>query len=343
MRAWQVHQYGEPLEVLRLVEKKVPEPGHGEIRIRVAAASLGLPDVFLCRGVYPTFQPQPPFTPGQEVTGIVAAAGEETHIPIGSRVMAVTAFPGGHGGFADQTLAYDDAAYRVPDEMSDVEAAAFLIQFQTAYIALARRGQLRLGETLLVHGGAGGVGSAAIQLGVALGARVIATAGGPVKTETCRHLGAEVAIDYREEDFPRAVNQATGGRGADVIYDPVGGEVFTRSLECIASEGRMLIIGFASGRFSDASSLDVVLKNYSVVGVFAGAYDRKFLTQAHEELLKLYAQGRIRPLIGRRVSFEEIPRALADLANRQVVGRVVADLGGDRDQDSAIALNSGCA
>ena len=138
MRAWQVHQYGEPLEVLRLVEKKVPEPGHGEIRIRVAAASLGLPDVFLCRGVYPTFQPQPPFTPGQEVTGVVTAAGEETHSPVGSRVMAVTAFPGGHGGFADQTLAYDNAVYRVPDEMSDVEAAAFLIQFQTAYIALAR-------------------------------------------------------------------------------------------------------------------------------------------------------------------------------------------------------------
>lgn len=325
MRTWQVHEYGEPDEVLRLVETEAPEPGHGEISIRVAAVSLNLPDVFLCRGVYP-LQPQLPLIPGLEVVGVVTAVGEGARTPVGSRVMAVTAFLSGHGGFADQTLAQDHTVYRVPDEMSDIEASAFLIPFQTAYVGLVQRGQLRAGETLLVHGGAGGTGSAAIQLGRALGASVIATAGGAQKAQVCHELGAEVAIDYNAEDFPQAVKQATGGRGADVIYDPVGGDVFDRSLKCIASEGRILAVGFASGGFSDASTLNAVLGNYSVVGVFVGAYNYEFLSRAHEELLKLYTEGRIRPLIRRQVSFDDIPRALADLANRRVVGKVVAKL-----------------
>lgn len=325
MRAWRVYDHGEPVEALRLVETEVPKPGRGEIGIRVAAVSLGLPDVFLCRGVYP-LQPETPFTPGQEVSGIVIAAGEGARTPVGSRVMATTAFLSGHGGFADQTLSQDHTVYRVPDEMSDVEASAFVIPFQTAYVGLVQRGQLRAGETLLVHGGAGGTGSAAIQTGRALGARVIATAGGAQKAQVCHELGAEVVIDYHAEDFPQAVKQATGGRGADVVFDPVGGDVFDRSLECIASEGRILVIGFASGRFADAHGLDIVLRNCSVVGAYVGAYDHDFLAQAHEELLKLYTEGRIRPLVRREISFEEIPRALDDLANRRAVGRVVAKL-----------------
>ncbi|MBW2143040.1 MAG: NADPH:quinone oxidoreductase family protein [Deltaproteobacteria bacterium] len=325
MRAWQVNKHGEPEEVLQLVEKEVPEPGPGEIRIRVAAVSLGLPDVFMCRGIYP-FQPQLPFTPGQEVVGVVTATGEGTHTAVGSRVMAVTTFFNGQGGFADQTLAQNNAVYRVPDEMPEEDAAAFLIQFQTAYLALSRRGQLAPGETLLVHGGAGGTGSAAIQVGRALGARVIATAGGSEKVRACRELGAHVAVDYNNEDFVEAVQKTTEGRGADVIFDPVGGDVFYRSLNCIANEGRLLAIGYAGGSWQNAPTQDIVLKNCSVVGVLAAFYDKEFLDREHEELLKLYAEGRIRPLVKQKIPFEEIPRALTDLGNRKVIGRVVAKL-----------------
>ncbi len=325
MRAWQVNKLGEPEDVLQIVDKAVPEPGPGEIRIRVTAVSLGLPDVFMCRGGYP-FQPQLPFTPGQEVVGVVTATGEGTHTAVGSRVMAVTTFFNGQGGFAEQALAQNSTAYRVPEEMSDSDAAAFLIQFQTAYLALARRAQLAANETLLVHGGAGGTGSAAIQVGRALGAKVIATAGGSEKVRVCRELGAHAAIDYNNADFVEAVHQATEGRGADVIFDPVGGDVFYDSFKCIANEGRLLAIGSAGGSFRDAPTKDIVLKNCSVVGVLAAFYDKEFLDREHEALLKLYAEGHIRPLIKRIIPFEEIPRALTDLAHRKVIGRVVAKL-----------------
>jgi NADPH2:quinone reductase len=325
MRAWQVNKHGEPEDVLQLVDKDVPEPGSGEIRIRVAAVALALPDVFMCRGNYP-FQPQLPFTPGQEVVGTVTAVGEDAHAAVGSRVMAVTTFFNGHGGFADQTLAQDNTAYRVPEDMPEDDAAAFLIQFQTAYLALARRGQLAPEETLLVHGGAGGTGSAAIQVGCALGAKVIATAGGSEKVRVCRELGAHVAVDYNNEDFVEAVNQVTEGRGADLIFDPVGGHVFYDSFKCIANEGRLLAIGSAGGSFQNAPTEDIVLKNCSVVGVLAAFYDKEFLDREHEALLKLYAEGHISPLIKRVIPLEDIPRALTDLAERKVIGRVVARL-----------------
>ncbi len=325
MRAWQVNKHGEPEEVLQFVEIPTPEPGPGEIRIQVAAASLGLPDVFLCRGIYP-FQPSMPFVPGQEVVGVVTAVGPGSNRSVGSRVMAVTSFFTGLGGFAEQTLAQENAVYRVPNEMGDEEAAAFLIQFQTAYMALARRGRLRPGETLLVHGGAGGTGSAAIQVGTALGAKVIAAAGGLEKAKECMALGAKVIIDYNKEDFTQVVNQVTEGRGADIIFDPVGGDVFSRSLDCIANEGRLLVIGYASGTFQEAPTRKILLKNCSVVGCLAAFYEKELLDQEHEKLLKLYQEGRIRPLIKRKITFEEIPQALADLARRRVIGRVVARL-----------------
>ncbi len=323
MHAWQVNQNGEPYDVLQLVEKDVPEPGPDEIRIRVAAVSLGLPDVFMCRGIYP-FQPSLPFIPGQEVVGVVTAAGEGVNMDVGTRVMAITAFFNGQGGFAEQTISASNMVYRVPEEMTDAEGAAFLIPFQTAYISLARRGQIAPGETLLVHGGAGGTGSAAIQVGRALGARVIATAGGFEKVQICRELGADVVIDYNNEDFTEAVNLATEGRGADVIFDPVGGEVFTRSLNCIANEGRLIPIGFAGGNFQDAPTLDIVLKNFSVVGYLAAFYDKELLDHEHEKILNLFSKGKIQPLVKRIISFEEIPEALADLSDRKVIGRVVA-------------------
>ena len=324
MRAWQVIEHGEPKEVMELGEKAVPEPGPGEVRILVKAVALGLPDVFMCRGTY-AFNPAIPFTPGQEVVGIVTAVGEGVDLAVGSRVIATTSFIQGNGGFAEQALAPISATYRIPDDMPDEDAAAFLIPFQTAHIALARRGQLLRGETLLVHGGAGGVGSAAIQVGRALGAKVIATATGPERVKACLEMGASLAIDIGAEDFADAVNKATEGRGANVIFDPVGGDVFIRSFKCIANEGRLLAIGYSSGKWKNAATGAVVFKNCSVVGVLAALYDKDFLDRTHEELLKLYAEGKIRP--GRqKISFEDIPTALAELADRKVIGRVVAVL-----------------
>jgi NADPH2:quinone reductase len=278
----------------------------------------------MCRGTY-AFNPAIPFTPGQEVVGIVTGAGEGVDLAIGSRVIATTSFIQGNGGFAEQALAPISATYGIPDDMPDEDAAAFLIPFQTAYIALARRGQLLRGETLLVHGGAGGVGSAAIQVGCALGANVIATATGPERAKACLELGAYLAIDIGRDDFAEAVNEATDGRGANVIFDPVGGDVFIRSFKCIANEGRLLAIGYSSGSWKNAATGAVVFKNCSVVGVLAALYDKDFLDRTHEELLKLYAAGAIRPT-KRRIQFENIPNALADLADRKVVGRVVAVL-----------------
>lgn len=322
MQAWQVVRNGEPKDAMELDEKVVPEPGHGEVRILVNAVALGLPDVFMCRGTY-AFSPAIPFTPGQEVVGIVTAAGEGVDLAIGSRVIATTSFIQGNGGFAEQALAPTSATYRIPDEMPDEDAAAFLIPYQTAYIALARRGQLSRGETLLVHGGAGGVGSAAIQVGRALGAKVIATATGRERADACLELGATSAIDIGTEDFADAVNKATDGRGANVIFDPVGGDVFIRSFKCIANEGRLLAIGYSSGTWKNAATGAVVFKNCSVVGVLAALYDKDFLDHVHAELLNLYADGKIRPAT-QKISFEEIPNALTDLADRKVIGRVVA-------------------
>jgi NADPH2:quinone reductase len=324
MRAWQVVEYGEPKQVMVLGEKPVPEPGPGEVRILVRATALGLPDVFMCRGTY-AFNPAIPFTPGQEVVGIVTALGEGVDLAVGSRVIAVTSFIQGNGSFAEQALAPISAVYPVPDDMPDEDAAAFLIPFQTAHIALARRGQLTQGETLLVHGGAGGVGSAAIQVGCALGARVIATATGPERVKACLELGATVAIDLGAESFPEVVNEATDGRGANVIFDPVGGDVFIQSFKCIANEGRLLAIGYSSGSWKNAATGAVVFKNCSVVGVLAAMYDKDFLDRTHQELLKLYAEEKIRP-VRRSVDFSEIPSALADLADRKVIGRIVAVL-----------------
>ena len=324
MRAWQVIEHGEPEAVMKLGEKAVPQPGPGEVRILVKALALGLPDVFMCRGTY-AFNPPIPFTPGQEVVGVVTAAGEGVELAIDSRVIATTSFIQGNGGFAEQALAPISATYRIPKDMPDEDAAAFLIPFQTAHIALVRRGQLLPGETLLVHGGAGGVGSAAIQVGRALGATVIATATGPERVKACLALGASSAIDVGAEDFAEAVNKATHGRGANVIFDPVGGDVFIRSFNCIANEGRLLAIGYSSGSWKNAATGAVVFKNCSVVGVLAALYDKDFLDRTHEDLLKLYAEGKIRPKT-QKVSFDDIPAALTDLAHRKVIGRVVAAL-----------------
>ncbi len=322
MRAWQVHAHGEPAAALRCVECAVPEPGPGQLRIRVAAAALGLPDLLMCRGRYP-LTPALPFTPGQEAVGVVTAAGPGTAVRPGERVLGVTCFFTGQGGFAEQALLIGDFALPAPEALDDLPAAGFAIPYHTAWVGLVRRAQLRAGETLLVLGAAGGTGSAALQLGRALGARVLATAGGERNVQFCRELGAEHVIDRRREPIAEAVLAATDGRGADVIYDPVGGEAFAAATRCIAHEGRLLVVGFASGRWGDASAEDLANRNYSVVGVIPSRYNRAFRLAAHKELLALHEQGAIRVPVAHDYGFEELPAALEALGRGGITGKAI--------------------
>ena len=323
MHAWQVFEHGEPARALRRIETPPPRPQEGQLRVRVAATALGLPDVLMCRGSYP-LTPTLPFTPGQELVGEVIEAAPGAPASVGERVMGVSVFTGGDGGFAQEALLGGSMVFPAPAGLSDAEAAGFVIPYHTAYVGLVRRAGLREGEVLLVLGGAGGTGSAAIQLGRSLGARVIATAGGAAKAEFCESQGAEVAIDYRERDIAEAVMEATGGRGADVVYDPVGGEAFVAGAKCIAHEGRLLLIGFASGRWGQPKSPDLVFRNYSVLGAMPGSgYTREFNLSVNDDLMARCERGEIRVPVQREFPFEELPKALEEVASRRALGKIV--------------------
>lgn len=329
MRAWRLHELGAPADVLKLEDGvDVPVPGPGQVRLEMAATGLNFFEDLLCRGQYQE-KPPLPLTPGAELCGRVVEVGEGVDLPVGARMIGMAAWP--HGGLADQALGLARMLFPIPDSMPDQVGAALFMTYGTSHVALHHRGGLQPGETLLVHAGAGGVGSAAVQLGVAAGARVIATAGGPEKVDVCRKLGAEIAIDYRDEDFVAVVKDATDGKGADVIYDPVGGDVFDRSLRCIAWEGRLLVIGFTSGRVPAAPANLVLLKNFTVTGVHFGAYarhDPSIFRRTHDELVALYGAGKIDPLVHRVLPLEEALTGLTDLANRRTVGKVVVRVGG---------------
>jgi NADPH2:quinone reductase len=321
VRAWQVVGAGEPGSALAIGEVALGPPPSGMLRVRVEACGLGLPDVFMCRGSY-ALTPKMPFTPGQELAGVVLEAGEAAHARAGTRVMAVSAFFLGHGGFAEEAWALDDFCFPIPDDMSSDEGAAFLIPYHTAWIGLVRRGALRAGETLLVTGGAGGTGSAAIQLGRALGARVLATARGGDRQAFCRALGAEVALDPGT-DLAAAVREATNGQGADVVYDTVGGDAFDAATRCIAHEGRLLVVGFASGRWGRPDPAHLVTHNYSIIGVMPSGYRREQKSADHAALLAHRARGALRVPLEPPVPFAELPHALERLARREVLGKLV--------------------
>ncbi|MGY1709885.1 NADPH:quinone oxidoreductase family protein [Geodermatophilus sp. SYSU D00758] len=315
MRAWRVHQLGNPSDVMSLDEVEQPTPAEGQLLVRVRAAALNFPDVLMAQGVYQE-KPPLPYTPGVELCGEVVETGQRV---IGSP-------SGGPGAFAEYALMDADNAWPVPDSLSDEKAAALYLTYQTGHVGLHRRAQLQPGEWLLVHAGAGGVGSAAIQLGKAAGARVIATAGGPRKVEVCRELGADHVVDYTAEDFVPVVKEVTGGRGADVVYDPVGGDVFDRSRKCIAFEGRLLVVGFTSGRIPEAPANHALVKNYSVVGLHWGLYRKmepSLIAATHDALVALVGEGKVDPLVGAVRPLDEAPQALAQLADRSTVGKVV--------------------
>ena len=295
MRAWQIHQLGEPRDALRLAEIPDPEPGPGQVLVRVLGAAANFPDVLMCQGSYQV-RPPLPFTPGIELCGEVVTVGTGvTGITVGDRVIGSPALPA--GAYAELALMNAGAVLPAPEGLDDAEAAAFFITYQTGWFGLHRRARLAAGETLLVQAAAGGVGSGAIQLGKAAGARVIGVVGGERKAEVARALGADVVVDRLSQDFVQVVKEVTDGRGADVVYDSVGGEAYARSTKCIAFEGRILVVGFASGQIPSVALNHALIKNYSIVGLHWGLYQTKepqAIGECHRQLTRLVAPPSMR-------------------------------------------------
>ena len=324
MRAIECAEFGEP-EGLRVVEREVPEVSGTQVLVRVHASGLNFADLLMVQGLYQT-KPPTPFTPGQEFSGVIEAVGEDvTQRSVGQRVMGIAPW----GTWAEYMTIDEGLVLPMPDNMSFVHGAAFPIIYGTSHVALERRGRLREGEWLLVHGAAGGVGLTAVELGKKMGAKVIATASTQAKLDLAASRGADVLINYTEEEFRTAVKKATGGDGADVIYDPVGGDVFDQSLRCIAWEGRLLTIGYASGRIPEAPANRLLIKNSSVVGVFWGAYLMRNPKVIHDSFAKLigwYAAGELSPHIGGTVEMEDVAEGLDILRSRRAMGKIVLKL-----------------
>jgi NADPH:quinone reductase len=328
VKAWRVHELGEPRDAMRLEEVVDPAPGSGEVLVRLRAATVNFPDALLCRGQY-QIRPELPFTPGVELCGEVVALGDGVSgLSVGERVIGSPMLPA--GAFGELALMEAARTFPAPPALDDAEAAAMFIGYQTGWFGLHRRAALQPGETLLVQAAAGGVGSAAIQLGKAAGARVIGVVGGPDKVEVARRLGADVVVDRREQDFVGVVKEVTEGRGADVIYDPVGGDAYTRSTKCIAFEGRLLVVGFASGTIPTPGLNHALIKNYAIVGLHWGLYnthDPKAVRQAHDDLAALAERGVVKPLISERLPLADAADAVQRVADGITVGRVAVVAG----------------
>ncbi|AXF55385.1 NADPH:quinone oxidoreductase family protein [Salicibibacter kimchii] len=327
MRAWKVKELADPDQALALEEVEKPVRESGQVLIKTQTAALNFFDILLCQGKYQE-KPPLPFTPGAEIAGTVELVDEGSIFQVGEKVLARPGLP--NGGFSEWVSVPEKSVFRVPESMSFHEAAAMYITYQTAYYALHDRANIKAGDVLLVHAGSGGVGSAAIQLGKAAGARIIATAGGPEKVQVCKDLGADVAIDYRLENFVDIVKKETDGNGANIIFDPVGSDTFDRSRKCIAFAGRILVIGFAGGRIPEAPTNHVLVKNYSVVGVHWGYFARLYeeeMVNIHKTLCSMYEEGKIKPLIYKQFSFEEVPHALNLLGDRKTYGKLIVNVG----------------
>ncbi|PXY19260.1 NADPH:quinone oxidoreductase family protein [Prauserella muralis] len=328
MRAWQVAELGEPAKVMRLVEVADPDPGPGQLVVKVLASPANFPDALMCRGLYQV-KPDLPFTPGVELCGeVVATGGEVAGFRVGDRVLGGAVLP--FGGFGELALMDVATTFPAPASLNDAQAASLYIGYQTGWFGLHRRSAIREGETLLVHAAAGGVGSAAIQLGKAAGARVIGVVGGPEKAAVARQLGADVVVDRHEADFVEVVKAETRGRGADVVYDPVGGETYARSTKCVAFEGRILVVGFAGGDIQSAALNHALVKNYSIVGLHWGlynSYDPPAVRECHRVLTALADRCLIAPLVSKRLPLAEVAAGVQHLADGATVGRVVYDAG----------------
>lgn len=319
-RALVVRALSDDLSTLKLEERETPLPAQAEVKVRLKAASVNFPDILMVQGKY-QLKPELPFTPGMEGAGDVVAVGEGvTRVKVGDRAVVGARF----GCFAEEIVVPEAGVRALPKGFDYANGAAYPAAYLTAYVALVRRGELLRGETLLVHGAAGGVGLAAVDLGKLLGARVIATASTEEKRAFLKSYGADHVLS--PSGFRDAVKELTAGRGADVVYDPVGGDVFDESVRCIAFGGRLLVIGFTSGRIATVNVNMPLIKGFSVVGVRAGEYGRQYPEKGAENVRTIdawAAQGKIRPHVSATFPLERAREAMALLQSRKVIGKAV--------------------
>ncbi|MDH4584158.1 NADPH:quinone oxidoreductase family protein [Pseudomonas sp. BN415] len=314
-----------PADTLVLEEVASPDPKKNEVLIDVHAAAVNFPDTLIIEGKY-QFKPPFPFSPGGEAAGVVAAVGEKvSHLKPGDRVMALT----GWGSFAEQVAVPSYNVMPIPKGIDFNSAAAFGMTYGTSMHALKQRANLQPGETLLVLGASGGVGLAAVEIGKAMGARVIAAASSAEKLEVAKAAGADALINYSEENLKDRVKELTGGQGADVIYDPVGGDLFDAAVRSINWNGRLLVVGFASGRIPELPVNLALLKGASVVGVFWGSFAQRQPQDNlanFQQLFAWYAEGKLKPLVSQTFPLERASDAINALATRQAVGKVVVEV-----------------
>lgn len=321
MRAVLCKEWGGPE---KLIVEDVPSPPirDGAVRIAVHAAGINFADLLLISGQYQE-KPAFPFTPGMEASGTVTEVGAGvSSLKAGDRVMALT----GTGAYAEEVVVDANRVYKIPDQMDFSAAAGFPVAYGTSHGAFDWRAHLKPGEWLLVFGAAGGVGLTAVEIGKAMGARVIACAGGTEKLEIARQHGADHLIDYSREDIRERVKAITGGRGADVVYDPVGGDAFDASLRSIAWGGRIIIIGFASGRIPQAPANILLVKNIDVIGFYWGSYQARkpeLLRDSYSRLLHWFGEGKLKPHISAQLDLGEVAQAMDLLRQRKSTGKVV--------------------
>ncbi len=339
-----MHEFGDPETVLRLDDLDRPEPGPGELLIRTDAVTLNFNDLDGIHGRYETVRVPVPYVPGMEVHGVVEVAGDGAADWVGRTVVAIPS--GAFGGYAEHVVAPAAMAFSMPDDLPLPDAAAIFMPFHLAWLALYERARLDAGETVLVHAGAGGAGSAAIQLAKLRGARVVATASTEAKRTLCRELGADAVLDHRSEDVPARIAELTDGRGVDVAFDSIGGATTTETFRCMAFGGRHCLVGFASGIEAEDEGIvrrPVLFGNFSLLGVchayvddpiaFRGLTGFNFPAHAdgvevHDRILAHVRAGELAPVVGLELPFAELPRGLGAMERRETVGRVVVRVDG---------------
>ena len=343
MRAWQVVRSGRPSDALELRDVAAPEPGPREVLVRTSCTVLNFNEVDGCRGRYLTVNPPMPYTLGMELVGVVERAGPGAEPWLGRRVVATAA--GAFGAHAEFVVCPMDMVFDAPSMLDDVDAAAFFFPFHLAWLGLFTRGRLAACQSVLIHAAAGGVGSAAVQLARNAGATVIAVAGGAEKVEVCRSLGAQVVVDHTVDDFVEVIERVTDGRGVDLVFDGVGGDVAERSLRCLGFGGTYMTVGFASGIEAEelawVTPRQLCFGSIAVAGVMlsytsfpeaaraASGFNitpRSIGDEVHAALLGLLETGAISPLVGSRARFEDLPQALDAMEDRRTIGRTVMQL-----------------
>ncbi len=345
MRAWRTHQYGRPAEALQLDSVDIPEPGDNEVRVKVQGIPLNLADMERVTGGNMFVRPELPSIPGMEVMGVVDRCGKGAESWAGKRVVAITA--GAHGGYAEYSICPTQSMFVIPESIAMPGAAALYFPFHLAWLGLYERAKVEAGETVLVNGAAGGVGSAAVQLAVAAGARVIAVAGSDEKLALCKQLGADVIINHSNEDFVTIVRDETNHKGVDILFDNVGEEVLEQNLASLAYNGRYVAMGFSSNKTVADEKFYVprrlAMSNISLCSVMLFYAEEPFLTamkdgmgwnfvptetgrKINDRIVEMIGQNKIAPVVGSVIAFEDVPQGMEDLAARKTLGRTVVSL-----------------